>query len=158
MVSPVHFSSKSDEWATPPELFARWNLAFNFTVDVAATPETTKVPECYFTEETDGLAQSWAGHRVFCNPPYSNISEWVDKAIEETARGCHLVFLLVPARTDQAWFRKLMELDRCDLWFFRGRIKFGTGKAGAPFPSVAAIIWGTHVRELKQPTALKVVA
>ena len=43
-----------------------------FTVDVAAAPHNTKC-ERFYTAEQDGLAQSWAGETVWCNPPYSSI-------------------------------------------------------------------------------------
>jgi hypothetical protein len=72
-----------DDRATHPDDFAAWNDRFRFTIDVAASPHNTKVPDRYFTETEDGLAQSWAGERVWCNPPYSDIGAWVRKAWAE---------------------------------------------------------------------------
>lgn len=61
-----------DDRATHPTDFAVFNARFGFTVDVAAAAHNTKC-ERYYDRETDGLAQSWAGEVVWCNPPYSAI-------------------------------------------------------------------------------------
>jgi len=55
----VHFTSTSNEWATPQEFFDRLNEEFRFTLDAAATPENAKC-ERFFTFRENGLAQSWA--------------------------------------------------------------------------------------------------
>ena len=74
-------SSKSDEYPTPPDVYEQLDNEFNFTLDPCATDENHKC-EKYFTKEQDGLKQSWAHERVFCNPPYSEIGKWVEKAYE----------------------------------------------------------------------------
>ena len=56
----VMYSSKSNEWATPQEFFNRLNAEFNFNLDPCATDENHKC-EKYFTQEIDGLSQSWGG-------------------------------------------------------------------------------------------------
>jgi hypothetical protein len=66
---------KVDDRATTPEVFDPLEDRFGFTVDVAASERNRKVDRFYSIED-DGLAQSWAGERVWCNPPYSNIGEW----------------------------------------------------------------------------------
>lgn len=59
-VSKVLFSSKSDEWATPPELFEALNNEFDFTLDVCATEKNHKCKR-YFTQADNGLSQKWGG-------------------------------------------------------------------------------------------------
>jgi hypothetical protein len=60
-----------------------------------------------FTYEQDGLAQSWACERVWCNPPYSDIEPWVAKA---RIAGAELVVMLLPAnRTEQGWWQRQVE-------------------------------------------------
>lgn len=54
------FSSNSDEWATPQDLFDELNKEFGFTLDACATEENHKLP-FYFTKENDGLSQDWGG-------------------------------------------------------------------------------------------------
>jgi len=84
----VHFSSKTNEWATPTDFFTKLNKEFLFTLDPCATPENAKCAK-YFTEADDGLAQSWDNERVFCNPPYGRqLKEWVKKASEARGGGC----------------------------------------------------------------------
>ena len=73
--STVHFSSKSDCWETPQDLFDRLNDEFEFTTDVCAEPHNKKC-ERYFSPEADGLAQEWSGV-CWCNPPYSDSASWI---------------------------------------------------------------------------------
>ena len=68
-----------DDRATTPEMFGPLDARFQFTIDVAAAAHNAKC-ERFYSIEDDGLAQSWAGERVWCNPPYSNIRPWVEKA------------------------------------------------------------------------------
>lgn len=79
MNTDVMFSSKTDLWATPQELFDKLNAEYHFTLDVCALPENAKC-ERYFTPDIDGLKQEWTGV-CWCNPPYGReIGEWVEKA------------------------------------------------------------------------------
>ncbi len=83
----IHFSSKTNEWATPQDFFDELNKEFHFTLDPCATHENHKCAK-YFTEEDDGLAQSWDNEIVFCNPPYGRqIKHWVKKASEAVGGG-----------------------------------------------------------------------
>jgi phage N-6-adenine-methyltransferase len=96
-----------DDRATPPELFDWLHERFKFTIDVAALPHNAKLPR-FYTPEQDGLAQSWAGERVWCNPPYSDIWPWVAHANNEWAlENCpECIVMLVPAnRTEQRWWQ-----------------------------------------------------
>ncbi len=95
-----------DNRATTPEVFAELHERFDFTIDVAASAENAKLPR-FFSEQEDGLAQSWSGERVFCNPPYSNIEPWLIKAWESDA---DLVVMLLPAnRTEQKFWQLWVE-------------------------------------------------
>lgn len=137
MNQAVMFSSASDEWATPQELFDRLNKIFRFNLDAAATLENAKCNE-FYTKEENGLSRPWHGN-VWLNPPYGRqIGAWVKKAYEEVTRGrAASVVLLLPARTDTAWYH-----DYCTKGFIvhlRGRLKFGGAKNAAPFPSMIVI-------------------
>jgi hypothetical protein len=77
----------------------------------------------------DGLAQSWKGERVWCNPPYSQIAPWVEKAWAET--DALVIVMLLPAnRTEQGWWQEHVEpyrdrsasVLRCE--FLKGRLRF----------------------------------
>jgi phage N-6-adenine-methyltransferase len=71
-----------DDRETTPEVFKPLHERFRFTIDVAASAANAKLPRFYTLEE-DGLAQDWSGERVWCNPPYSDIAPWVQKANHE---------------------------------------------------------------------------
>lgn len=80
----ILFSSKSEMWETPQELFDNLNAEFHFTVDVCATKDNAKC-EKFFTPEMDGLKQEWTGV-CWCNPPYGRgIGKWMKKAAEAQA-------------------------------------------------------------------------
>lgn len=134
----VLFSSKEEKWATPQDFFDKLNEEFHFTLDAAASSDNAKCTN-YFTEEQDGLTQSWGGHTVWCNPPYCRKTGlWVKKAYEEHQRtGCTVVMLL-PSRTDVKWFHDYI-LGKAEIRFIKGRLKFGGSKNSAPFPSIVVI-------------------
>ena len=63
MNTDVMFSNKSDEYATPQEVFDQLDAEFHFNLDPCATDENHKCP-IYFTKETDGLHNSWGVESV----------------------------------------------------------------------------------------------
>lgn len=140
MNNAVMFSSNSDEWATPQWLFDELNNEFNFDLDPCASDENHKTP-IYYTKDNSGLSQKWGGCRVFCNPPYSQISKWVEKAFEEGHKPNTLVVLLIPSRTDTKYFHDYI-LHRAEIRYIKGRLKFGNQKNSAPFPSMIVIFRG----------------
>ena len=64
MISQALYSSNSDEWYTPQELFNSLDSEFHFNLDPCATPESAKC-ENYFTKEDDGLSKMWGGTESF---------------------------------------------------------------------------------------------
>jgi len=129
------FSSKTDLWSTPQDLFDRLNDVFRFDLDVCATPENAKCSR-FFTEETNGLAQDWQGS-VWMNPPYGRgIDAWVRKAYLAAQAGATVVCLL-PARTDTKWWHDYCQ--KGEVTFIRGRLKFGGHSNNAPFPSAVVV-------------------
>ena len=131
------FSSKTDLWATPQDLFDKLNEEFHFTLDVCALPENAKC-ERYYTPEIDGLSQKWDGV-CWCNPPYGRaIGKWIEKASKAREEGATVVMLL-PARTDTRWFHDYVYKDYAEIRFIKGRLKFGGAKNAAPFPSMIVI-------------------
>jgi phage N-6-adenine-methyltransferase len=148
----VSLTSPADNWSTPPKVFAQFDSRFRFTIDVAASPLNAKC-ERYYTTTSDGLRQSWAAERVWCNPPYSDIWPWVKKAWQEWNYGAELIVLLVPAnRTEQRWWQQLVEPARRDrsliVEFLPDRVEFirpnaATGvKGDRPRFGCCLLIWG----------------
>ena len=138
MASNVHFSSASDDWATPQEFFDQVASVYGpFDLDVCASPENAKCDR-FLTKDDDSLAQAWAG-RCWMNPPYGRkIGRWVEKAVSEMQRGGVTVVCLLPARTDTAWWHKWV-IPHGHIEFIQGRLKFGGGVNSAPFPSALVV-------------------
>src|SRR5690606_35705909 len=100
------------------------------------TPETAKCSK-FYTLADDGLAQSWAGERVFMNPPYSQVGKWMEKAYRESQEGATVV-CLTAARTDTRWFQDWVLGKANEIQFLPGRITFLRPEKEpntAPFPS-----------------------
>ena len=80
---------------------------------------------------------------MFCNPPYSQIARWVEKAFDEGHKDNTVVVLLIPARTDTRYFHNFI-YGRSEIRFIRGRLKFGESVNSAPFPSMVVIFRGAE--------------
>ncbi|TGY07114.1 DNA N-6-adenine-methyltransferase [Bacteroides acidifaciens] len=138
-MNSVLFSSASDVWATPQDLFDELNKEFGFNLDPCALPDNAKC-EKYFTPEINGLSQCWGGYVVFCNPPYGRqIYDWVKKCYEESRKPGTTVVMLIPARTDTRYFHEFIYHKAKEIRFIKGRLKFGNAKNAAPFPSMIVI-------------------
>ena len=140
-MNKVLFSSKKDNWETPQYLFDILDQEFHFTLDPCSDEFNHKCNK-YFTEKENGLIQDWSNNVVFCNPPYGRkLYSWVEKAYQEAQKENTIVVLLIPSRTDTRYFHEfLYNKDNVDLYFIKGRLKFGNSIYGAPFPSLIAII------------------
>ena len=139
MNTDLMFSSKSDDWETPQDLFDRLNAEYGFTLDVCASAGNAKC-RLFFSKEQDGLAQDWRGFRCWMNPPYGrSIGLWVGKA-HRSFQGANkgLCVCLLPSRTDTAWWHDYV-MKANTLIFLRGRLKFGGHKNSAPFPSALVL-------------------
>lgn len=148
-------SDRVDERITPDWLFDSLHTEFIFTLDAAANVRNAKA-SAFFDLESDGLAQAWGRHSVWCNPPFSNLAGWVSKAWAEHRAGCPSIVMLLPAnRTEQVWWQDLVEPFRdgrgsIETRFLRRRFNFGQpgnleGKyhSSPPFGCVL-VIW--HAR------------
>lgn len=116
------FVAERQTWRTPAALFAELRARFCFDVDAAADDSNHLLP-IYWTIRENGIAQladETNDHRAFVNPPYDDIAPWVDVALVRGYRGA-LTVLLLPSRTDQAWFVRALSGE---IWFSRGRIQF----------------------------------
>jgi hypothetical protein len=94
-VDAADVADTSDDYYTPHWIFNAAGLMFD--MDVAAPVDQgrrTCPAGRYLTPVEDGLRQSWDG-LVWMNPPYSNISPWVDKF---AAHGSGLALLPVLKR------------------------------------------------------------
>ena len=135
------FSSKTEEWETPQDLFDYLDFQYSFTLDPCATSKSAKC-EKYYTREDDGLSKSWEGESVFMNPPYGrDIKRWIKKAYEEGQKPNTMVVCLIPSRTDTKYWHKYCMRAKT-IMFVKGRLKFGGSQNSAPFPSAVVVFDG----------------
>jgi len=105
--------SKSDKWATPKELYDKLNEEFKFNYDPC--------PIDWKEGDIDGLTSEW-GTSTFCNPPYSKVALWIEKAYNESKKGKKIV-MLINAITDTIAFHKYI-YGIAELRFIKGRLCF----------------------------------
>lgn len=165
---------RNDDWATPADLVRLIEHYLfedkQFDLDACADATNAKCMD-FFDKETDGLAQDWATEyrRVWCNPPYSQVAAWMEKAYCQSLKGC-TVACLVPASTETKWHQtakaRILSAARslhCNVngmgWFFtnseRGgvwesskRINFehpdGSKRNGNTKGSTLFVFWGVE--------------
>lgn len=132
MTMPKQKPGKSkQDYCTPTEfLDAVKNRLMipEFSWDLAADAENTVSPFGHFDEATNALQQSWVGGLglpytwLWLNPPYSDISPWVQKCAEESAKGAHIA-VLVPASVGSNWWRDYVH-GQAHVIFLNDRIQF----------------------------------
>lgn len=122
MNNKLMFSKESDHWSTPKNIYDRF-MSLGF------------VDPCPLHSQKDNLKEDFGCIDLFINPPYSDITSWVDYAIKHVDINQASVVLLIPSRTDTKYFHKLLD-HGVDIQFIKGRLKFGNSKNSAPFPSI----------------------
>lgn len=142
-----------DDRAIRVEDFGPLHERFRFTIDAAASSTNARLPR-YWTKDDDALERSWAGERVWCNPPYSNIEPWVVKAWGESVSAGVIVMLLPANRTEQGWWQRHVETTRdraltlLRVEFLPGRMRFDRPgavigpKGDRPPFGCCLLIWG----------------
>jgi site-specific DNA-methyltransferase (adenine-specific) len=131
-------SSKSNEWETPWKLYNYLDDIFKFSLDPCCTKKNAKNSK-FYTEEDDGLSKSWANEVVFMNPPYGgHTADWLKKAVAEKENNATTVCLIVSS-SDRSYWHEIIDKEADEIWFLRGRIKFGESKSTAPFASAIVI-------------------
>ena len=139
-----------DDRGTPQDFWDELNERYRFTLDVAAAPHNAKTAN-YYTRLADGLLQPWHGS-VWCNPPYSNLNAWLEKAWTEWRKpippayrwardgsrvwklhpsAVSSIVMLLPAnRPEQPWWQEHVEPYRdrpgspLTVKFLPGRLRF----------------------------------
>jgi len=110
---------------TPPKLFEARDALHHFTLDACSLHSNAKCRR-YYTQQglferlesdilviddrSDGLTGPWHG-RIWCNPPFSELWQWVAKAWSECAAGNpDMIDFLSPAtRCEQDGWQRLVE-------------------------------------------------
>lgn len=124
------FLHETDHWATPKKLYKCYM-------------DKGFIDPCPLHCEKDNLNTIYKGKKIFINPPYSQISKWVE-FIKNNLPECVEIHLLIPARTDTKYFHELLQL-KPHIVFIKGRLHFNdTGCA--PFPSIIMCFYNKHYK------------
>lgn len=135
-------TAKTDLWSTPRDVIEAIEQEFGpIELDVAAS-KSNAVCQNYFDIDANGLDQDWKASLTYANPPYGRVLlDWVRKALNEYDNGnSERIVMLLPSRTDVRWFHLLYERPEVEIRFLKGRLKYGSGTAPAPFGSIIVII------------------
>lgn len=117
---------RTNHWSTPQWLYKNLNEEHYFNFD-----------PCPLKADFDGLKMDWKSSN-FVNPPYGHpITSWLEKGYEEYKKGNKSVFLL-PVRSCTKWFHQYVPLAQ-EIFFIKGRLKFGDCNNSAPFPSMVLV-------------------
>jgi hypothetical protein len=159
----------SDDWFTPPEIFAA--LGQHFDLDPCSPGSDHWVPaNKIYTKADDGLVQPWFGS-VFVNPPFGGRRGHVPWLNKFFAHGNGV--LICRAYTSSDWFHDYVVPHAETLLFPRGKTKFirPDGSIGtAPGHGIVLVGMGETANtalmrsglglciRLRGPTALKVAS
>lgn len=120
----------SNEFETPQHIFDYLNEEFDFQWDLACRKSNTKCINGLFVEEVNSLEEDWyklSDGWLWCNPPYSPLRPWIEKAQQEFLKGAKIVMLVPPFLGSQYYSNVIPS----EIRMIKGRIKF-IGADGIP--------------------------
>lgn len=128
----------TDEWYTPPHVFAALGCAFDMDVASPPTDITPWIPARRFIRK-DSLERSWEGF-IWMNPPFggrNGLVPWLNKFFQH-GNG----IALVPDRTSAPWWQQFAPRSRMIL-FVSPKLKFiaANGKPGTS-PAQGTCLFG----------------
>lgn len=105
-----------DLWSTPYELVAWMESEYgDYDIDAAASKENA-VCEKFYSKETNCLKRLWGSNKhIWLNPPYSNITPFVKKAIEQMEHN-NQIDILLPCDTSTGWFYEAQQRAAEIIW------------------------------------------
>lgn len=105
-----------DLWSTPSELVAWMESEYgDYDIDAAASKENA-VCEKFYSKETNCLKRWWGSNKhIWLNPPYSNITPFVKKAIEQMEHN-NQIDMLLPCDTSTGWFYEAQQRAAEIIW------------------------------------------
>jgi len=103
--------SEKDCAQTPPWFIASLEdlMAKEFDLDACALPQTAKAEKFYSLEnDQNGLELPWAP-LTWCNPPFSDIQPWLEKAWREAEYDGNTTCVIMPDNTETGYSRYALE-------------------------------------------------
>lgn len=149
-------------WQTPIPLFVALDAEFCLTLDAAASADNALCNR-NITEEQNTLTAPWADFLVspgyvWLNPPYSDITPFIQKAAAESKNQIGTV-MLVPSDTSVGWFREAIETASEVRFIVGGRLAFINPVSGNPVSGnnkgSMLIIWHPYPRTHCQFTTVE---
>lgn len=112
-------------YATPPHLvdaIARDSFdGWAPRLDACAEEWSAKAEDFYALPDDDGLTAPWLDW-TWCNPPYANQGEWLERAAWWGDRGVHSACLVLASTSANYWWPLCYQRATVD--YYRGRIAF----------------------------------
>lgn len=130
-------SSARHDYQTPGWFLDLVRAVAPIGLDPCTTGRNPTEARFWFPPYMNGLSRNWRCMRreetAFVNPPYGRqLPLWAEKIVQEDVP----TIVLVPARTEAAWWRKLYAwCDHCLLWSspeYGSRISFVNPDTGLP--------------------------
>jgi len=122
---------KSDIYETPDRVF-------DIILDHWDFKKASMFDPCPLNPKFNGLEIIWT-RLNYVNPPYSKLSEFVDKALDEKQKFNNRSIMLLPSKTEQKWFHKLEPYWENTVWI-RSRLQFKGTKFNSTLPHFLIMI------------------
>ena len=97
----------------------------------------------------NGLEIDWED-KTYCNPPYTETTKWVSKAIEENKKDKYIVLLLRGDLTTN--YSKMLIENKAKFFYCSALVNFEDeigNKLHSPFPSILWILENKTAQEIK---------
>lgn len=129
-MNKYNYQFTENDYKTPPMLYKK---AFEklhivcidkFNLDACCTDENIPAFKYYKNGVQDGLKEPWENF-TWCNPPFNECAKWVKKAFEENKNNGHTIVMLIPARTETAyWHKYILHNPFVEIEFLRKGYRF----------------------------------
>lgn len=119
-------------WRTPDLLWKTMNDIWRFNVDAASDSESYLCtnwfgPDHECEPNRDGLSARWdiCGFqtRAYCNPGFSSIAVWLEKAYREVSENIELAVVMSHVQTSAAWWRE-WAMKANEIYLLSPRVQF----------------------------------
>lgn len=130
----LNFYNKNDIVETPKDFYNELDSVFNFDFD-----------PCPINPTFNGLEVDW-GQRNFVNPPFSKISEWVQKAVIEQNKNKTSLLLITFRPNTNYWFQHILPNVKTIIIMRKGLTYKGYERP-LPVPQCLVLFQGKVVRD-----------
>lgn len=122
-----NFEYTKNDYMTPPELYQmaldKWGVD-KFNLDTCCSENN--IPAKWYCKngDIDGLVAPWVDYS-WCNPPYNDCCKWVEKAYNENKERGINIAMLIPVRTETAyWHKYILYNSKVEIKFLRKGYRF----------------------------------